>query len=203
MEHHANIVPWHFLRERQGVVLKWVDIEADGVARPAEGARRDRAADEAGRGDPYVERARHGRRHEGDLRRRAGAGRAGAGRRQPGGGAPAGRCAATSAAISMSITGHKLYGPTGSGALYARRERLAEMRPVPRRRRHDPRGAPGRDHLRRPAAEVRGGDAGDRADDRPRRGARLHEGLGVDEHRRPRARACATMPARGSRGSTG
>ena len=22
MEHHANIVPWHFLRERQGVVLK-------------------------------------------------------------------------------------------------------------------------------------------------------------------------------------
>jgi cysteine desulfurase/selenocysteine lyase len=30
MEHHANIVPWHFLRERQGVVLKWIDIEADG-----------------------------------------------------------------------------------------------------------------------------------------------------------------------------
>ena len=24
MEHHANIVPWHFLRERQGVVLKFV-----------------------------------------------------------------------------------------------------------------------------------------------------------------------------------
>ena len=22
MEHHANIVPWHFLRERQGVVMK-------------------------------------------------------------------------------------------------------------------------------------------------------------------------------------
>ncbi|MEM7733786.1 MAG: aminotransferase class V-fold PLP-dependent enzyme, partial [Pseudomonadota bacterium] len=30
MEHHANIVPWHFMRERQGVVLKWVDIEPDG-----------------------------------------------------------------------------------------------------------------------------------------------------------------------------
>ena len=30
MEHHANIVPWHFLRERQGVVLKWVDIDANG-----------------------------------------------------------------------------------------------------------------------------------------------------------------------------
>ena len=28
MEHHANIVPWHFLRERQGVQLKWVDVTA-------------------------------------------------------------------------------------------------------------------------------------------------------------------------------
>ena len=27
MEHHSNIVPWHFLRERQGVVLKWVDVD--------------------------------------------------------------------------------------------------------------------------------------------------------------------------------
>ena len=37
MEHHANIVPWHFLRERQGVVLKWVDIERGRLARPASG----------------------------------------------------------------------------------------------------------------------------------------------------------------------
>jgi len=28
-----------------------------------------------------------------------------------------------------AITGHKLYGPSGSGAIYARAERLAEMRP--------------------------------------------------------------------------
>ena len=34
MEHHANIVPWHFLRERQGVVLKWVDVDADGGLDP-------------------------------------------------------------------------------------------------------------------------------------------------------------------------
>ncbi len=26
MEHHANIVPWHFLRERQGVVLKFIPV---------------------------------------------------------------------------------------------------------------------------------------------------------------------------------
>ena len=31
MEHHANIVPWHFLRERRGVVLKWVPITDDGA----------------------------------------------------------------------------------------------------------------------------------------------------------------------------
>jgi cysteine desulfurase/selenocysteine lyase len=30
MEHHANIVPWHFLRERKGVVLKWVRVTDDG-----------------------------------------------------------------------------------------------------------------------------------------------------------------------------
>ncbi|CAN7169335.1 cysteine desulfurase [Phenylobacterium sp. LjRoot225] len=31
MEHHANIVPWHFLRERKGVVLKFVPITDEGV----------------------------------------------------------------------------------------------------------------------------------------------------------------------------
>lgn len=30
MEHHSNIVPWHFHRERRGAVLKWVDIGDDG-----------------------------------------------------------------------------------------------------------------------------------------------------------------------------
>ena len=29
MEHHSNIVPWHFLRERQGVVLKWAPVDDD------------------------------------------------------------------------------------------------------------------------------------------------------------------------------
>jgi cysteine desulfurase/selenocysteine lyase len=30
MEHHANIVPWHFLRERHGAVLRWVPVLDDG-----------------------------------------------------------------------------------------------------------------------------------------------------------------------------
>lgn len=31
MEHHSNIVPWHFLRERKGVVIKWVPVTEDGA----------------------------------------------------------------------------------------------------------------------------------------------------------------------------
>jgi cysteine desulfurase/selenocysteine lyase len=30
MEHHSNIVPWHFHRERKGAVIKWVDVDEDG-----------------------------------------------------------------------------------------------------------------------------------------------------------------------------
>ena len=30
MEHHSNIVPWYFHRERKGAVLRWVDIGDDG-----------------------------------------------------------------------------------------------------------------------------------------------------------------------------
>ncbi len=74
-----------------------------------------------------------------------------------------------------AITGHKLYGPTGSGALYAKREHLERMRPflgggdMIREVRKDG------DHLRRPAAALRGGHALDRLDHRPRGGARLHD----------------------------
>ena len=30
MEHHSNIVPWHFLRERRGAKLVWLDVDEDG-----------------------------------------------------------------------------------------------------------------------------------------------------------------------------
>ncbi len=31
MEHHSNIVPWHYLREEKGAVLKWVPVTDDGT----------------------------------------------------------------------------------------------------------------------------------------------------------------------------
>src|SRR5829696_9210760 len=30
MEHHSNIVPWHFLRERHGAVIRWAPVDDDG-----------------------------------------------------------------------------------------------------------------------------------------------------------------------------
>jgi cysteine desulfurase/selenocysteine lyase len=30
MEHHSNIVPWNFLRERQGAVVKWAPVDDEG-----------------------------------------------------------------------------------------------------------------------------------------------------------------------------
>ncbi len=128
MEHHANIVPWHFLRERQGVVLKWVDIEPDGALDPekviaAIGPRTRLVA---------VTHMSNVLGTVVDVKAIA------AGAREKG--VPVlvdGSQAAVHMAVDVTdlgvdfyaITGHKLYGPTGSGALYARAERLEEMRP--------------------------------------------------------------------------
>src|SRR4030095_11449074 len=30
MEHHSNIAPWHFLRERRGAVIKWAPVDDEG-----------------------------------------------------------------------------------------------------------------------------------------------------------------------------
>ena len=61
MEHHSNIVPWHFLRERQGAVLKWVTLKEDGsfdldAFEQALSPRTKLVAI-----TPHVERARHRR----------------------------------------------------------------------------------------------------------------------------------------------
>jgi cysteine desulfurase/selenocysteine lyase len=128
MEHHANIVPWHFLRERQGVVLKWVDIEADGSLDP------QRVIDAIGPRTKLVALTQMSNvlGTVVDVATVCAAARA--------------RGVATlidgsQAAVHMpvdvhaigcdfyAITGHKLYGPTGSGALYIRNERADQMRP--------------------------------------------------------------------------
>ncbi|MDP4031918.1 MAG: cysteine desulfurase [Pseudorhodobacter sp.] len=128
MEHHANIVPWHFLRERQGVVLKWVDVDASGDLDPqavldaigprtklvaithmsnVSGTVVDVAAICAGakvRGVPVLVDGSQGAVHRPvDV--------------------------AAMGCDFYAITGHKLYGPSGSGAIFIRRERMAEMRP--------------------------------------------------------------------------
>ncbi|WP_170790887.1 cysteine desulfurase [Ruegeria lacuscaerulensis] len=128
MEHHANIVPWHFLRERQGVVLKWVDVDAEGGLDPQAvidaigpktklvavtqcsnvlGTVVDVKAITEGahaKGVPVLIDGSQGSVHMPvnvlDI-----------------------------GCDFYAITGHKLYGPSGSGAIYIKSDRMAEMRP--------------------------------------------------------------------------
>lgn len=128
MEHHANIVPWHFLRERQGVVLKWVDVDATGALDPqavidAIGPRTKLVA---------ITHMSNVLGTKVDIKSIC----AGAHAK----GVPV-MVDGSQAAVHMpvdvqdldadfyAITGHKLYGPSGSGAIYVKSERMAEMRP--------------------------------------------------------------------------
>ncbi|WP_333828566.1 cysteine desulfurase [Pararhodobacter sp.] len=128
MEHHANIVPWHFLRERQGVKLVWVDTAPDGSLDP-------QAVLEAITPRTKLVALTHMSNVLGtvvDIRTIAEGARAR--------GVPVladGSQAVVHMPVDVQalgvdfypITGHKLYGPSGSGAIYIRRERQAEMRP--------------------------------------------------------------------------
>ncbi|MDP5362614.1 MAG: cysteine desulfurase [Paracoccaceae bacterium] len=128
MEHHANIVPWHFLRERQGVVIKWVDVDANGDLDP------QKVIDAIGPRTKLVA-VTHMSNVLGtvvDVK----AITAGAHAK----GVPVlvdGSQAAVHMPVDVAdigcdfyaITGHKLYGPSGSGAIFVSKARLAEMRP--------------------------------------------------------------------------
>ena len=128
MEHHANIVPWHFLRQRQGVTLRWVEPGADGTLDPqtvidAMGPRTRLVAitqmsNVLGTAVDVAAICRAARDR----------------------GVPVlvdGSQAAVHMPVNVAeigcdfyaITGHKLYGPSGSGAIFIRRDRMAEMRP--------------------------------------------------------------------------
>jgi cysteine desulfurase/selenocysteine lyase len=128
MEHHANIVPWHFLRERKGVVLKFVPVTDDGrldmeAYRALLGPRTRMVAishmsNVLGTINPAREiiEAAHAA------------------------GAPVlldGCQAIVHEPVDVkaldvdfyAFSGHKLYGPTGIGVLYGKAERLAAMPP--------------------------------------------------------------------------
>ncbi|TKA98056.1 cysteine desulfurase [Cereibacter changlensis] len=128
MEHHANIVPWHFLRERQGVVLKWVDVDANGDLDP------QAVLDAIGPRTRLVA-VTHMSNVLGTV---VDVAAICAGAREKG--VPVlvdGSQAAVHMPVDVTtigcdfyaITGHKLYGPSGSGAIFIRSERMAEMRP--------------------------------------------------------------------------
>ena len=59
MEHHSNIVPWHFLRERQSAVIKWAPVDDEGHFLIDEFEKLDRPAHQDGGDHPHVEHARH------------------------------------------------------------------------------------------------------------------------------------------------
>ena len=128
MEHHANVVPWHFLRERQGAVLKWVETEPDGSLDP------QRVIDAIGPRTRLVA-ITHMSNVLGtvvDVKAICAAARERGVAVLVDGSQAAVHMAVDVADLGCdfyAITGHKLYGPTASGALYIRGDRAAEMRP--------------------------------------------------------------------------
>jgi len=128
MEHHSNIVPWHFLRERNGAVLKWVETLADGsfdmvsLAKQLSPRTKMLALTHMSNvlGTVPDVKAAIAMAHD-----------AGAQVLLDG----------CQAVVNLSVdvrdldadfyvgTGHKLYGPTGIGFLYGKRERLEALPP--------------------------------------------------------------------------
>ena len=128
MEHHANIVPWHFLRERQGVVLKWVDVDANGELDP------QAVIDAIGPKTKLVA-ITHMSNVLGtvvDVKTICAAAREKGVAVLVDGSQAAVHMPVDVADIGAdfyAVTGHKLYGPSGSGAIFIRRDRQAQMRP--------------------------------------------------------------------------
>jgi cysteine desulfurase/selenocysteine lyase len=128
MEHHSNIVPWHFLRERHGAVIKWAPIDNDGNFLLDEFEKlltpktkmvalthmsnalgtvvpvKEAVAMCKARGIPVLIDGSQGAVHlDVDVQ--------------------------DIGCDFYVCTGHKLYGPTGIGTLYGKYERLEKMRP--------------------------------------------------------------------------
>jgi cysteine desulfurase / selenocysteine lyase len=128
MEHHSNIVPWHFIRERQGAKLVWAPVGDDGsfsidAFEKCLNARTRLVAitqmsNMLGTVTPIREIVKLA--HARDI--------------------PVlvdGSQAAVHLPVDVQelgcdwyvMTGHKLYGPSGIGVLYGKADRLKAMRP--------------------------------------------------------------------------
>ncbi|WP_077961166.1 cysteine desulfurase [Ensifer adhaerens] len=128
MEHHSNIVPWHFIRERQGAKLVWIPVDDDGALHVEDFVKclTERTkliaithmSNALGTVVPVKEICRIARER----------------------GIPV-LVDGSQGAVHMPVdvqdidcdwyvmTGHKLYGPSGVGVLYGKTDRLKEMRP--------------------------------------------------------------------------
>jgi cysteine desulfurase/selenocysteine lyase len=128
MEHHSNIVPWHFLRERQGAELKWLEVNEDGsfdldlfeatLSDKTKLVAITHMSNVLGTIVPIKEICRIA--HQRNI--------------------PVlvdGSQGAVHLPVDVSnldadfyvMTGHKLYGPSGIGVLYAKMDILKSMRP--------------------------------------------------------------------------
>lgn len=128
MEHHSNIVPWHFIRERQGAKLVWVPVDDDGafhieafeksLTEKTKLVAITHMSNALGTIVPVKEICRIA--HERGI--------------------PV-LVDGSQGAVHMPVdvrdidcdwyvmTGHKLYGPSGIGVLYGKMDRMREMRP--------------------------------------------------------------------------
>ncbi|XXK32688.1 cysteine desulfurase [Rhodobacteraceae bacterium nBUS_24] len=128
MEHHANIVPWQFLRERYGIKLTWVDIDDRGALDP-------QAIIDAIGPKTRLIAVTHMSNVLGSIVDVKSICSAASNR-----GVPVlvdGSQAAAHMPVNITdigcdfyaITGHKLCGPSGSGAIFIDKDRMLEMRP--------------------------------------------------------------------------